>query len=92
MLHPHVWVRLSSSQLFGLLFAAFSPEELVSKAVTKEGVETGGEGGCGLEGKGRKKGKKEKKRMTKEGDQLDENDSHYIHLNTIEKVSGLRLH
>ena len=55
-------------------------------------METGGEGGCGLEGKGRKKGKKEKKRMTKEGDQLDEKDSHYIHLNTIEKVSGLRLH
>lgn len=30
LLHPHVWVRLASSRLLGLLFAAWKPEELVT--------------------------------------------------------------
>ena len=29
MLHPHSWVRLYSARLFGLLFAAYSPEEII---------------------------------------------------------------
>lgn len=30
LLHPHAWVRLVSSRLLGLLFAAWKPEELVT--------------------------------------------------------------
>ena len=29
LLHPHAWVRLSSCQLFGHLFAAYQPGDLV---------------------------------------------------------------
>ena len=30
LLHPHAWVRLVSSRLFGLLFAEWRPEELIA--------------------------------------------------------------
>lgn len=30
LLHPHAWVRLASSRLLGLLFAAWKPDELVT--------------------------------------------------------------
>ena len=30
LLHPHAWVRLASARLTGLLFAAYTPEELAS--------------------------------------------------------------
>ena len=31
LLHPHTWVRLAAGRLFGLLFAAYKPEELASQ-------------------------------------------------------------
>ncbi len=34
--HPHVWIRLSSCQLFGLLFGAWTPEEVVR--ISKDGT------------------------------------------------------
>ncbi len=34
LLHPHAWVRLAASQLFGLLFTAYTPDELVSMAMS----------------------------------------------------------
>lgn len=30
--YPHIWVQLASSQLFGLLFAAWQPDQLVTMA------------------------------------------------------------
>ena len=45
LLHPHSWVRLGTARLYGRLFAAYEPEEIVS-----------GEGK-----KRRKKGKKARK-------------------------------
>ncbi|XP_053397711.1 small subunit processome component 20 homolog [Mercenaria mercenaria] len=30
--YPHIWVQLAASQLFGLLFAAWPPDQLVTKA------------------------------------------------------------
>ena len=57
LLHPHAWVRLLSSRILGHLFAAFSPDEFVTK-VGSEVVETcRQEGdGCGFKrGKGGKK-------------------------------------
>jgi len=39
LLHPHSWVRLVSSRLLGLLFAAWKPEELVA-GYEKRGTST----------------------------------------------------
>lgn len=36
--HPHIWVRLVSAQVFGMVFAAYEPEDLAS-IVTNEKVE-----------------------------------------------------
>ncbi|XP_078664356.1 small subunit processome component 20 homolog isoform X2 [Branchiostoma floridae x Branchiostoma belcheri] len=36
LLHPHAWVRLASAQLFGCLFAAWQPEELVTMETDHE--------------------------------------------------------
>ena len=38
LLHPHAWVRLASSRLFGLLFSAWKPEELVTGYQAKKRV------------------------------------------------------
>ena len=37
LLHPHAWVRLTSSQLYGLLFSKYTPDELVATATQEEG-------------------------------------------------------
>lgn len=34
MLHPHAWIRLASCQLYGLLFAAYTPDDLVDLVTT----------------------------------------------------------
>ncbi|XP_071941723.1 small subunit processome component 20 homolog [Antedon mediterranea] len=36
LLHPHAWVRLVTSQLFGILFAAWQPQEVVDVATSPE--------------------------------------------------------
>ena len=36
LLHPHTWVRLLSCQLFGLLFAAYTPDELMTSSLHKD--------------------------------------------------------
>lgn len=36
LLHPHTWVRLFSARLFGLLFAAYSPEDIIQSIVMGE--------------------------------------------------------
>ena len=60
LLHPHAWVRLSSCQLFGHLFAAYQPGDLVpggaaEPAVTEEREEEETRGGGGR--KRKRKGK-----------------------------------
>ncbi|XP_013387842.1 small subunit processome component 20 homolog [Lingula anatina] len=42
LLHPHTWVRLAAARLFGLLFAAWTPEEIVqSEGVRKPKAKPG---------------------------------------------------
>lgn len=44
LLHPHSWVRLGSARLYGRLFAAYEPEEIVSgegKKRRKKGKKAG---------------------------------------------------
>ena len=31
LLYPHVWVRLASAELFGLMLAAWTPQELAAR-------------------------------------------------------------
>ena len=33
-MYPHNWVRTSAAQLFGLLFAAWNPEDMIKKNET----------------------------------------------------------
>ncbi|MCG8620996.1 MAG: hypothetical protein MJE68_03195 [Proteobacteria bacterium] len=72
LLHPHAWVRLTSSQLYGLLFSKYTPDELVAIATQEDGS-----------GRSRAKGgKSKKKRKSVQKKELLE----YIHQETITKV------
>lgn len=72
LLHPHAWVRLTSSQLYGLLFSKYTPDELVAIATQEDGS-----------GQSQAKGgKSKKKRRSVQKKELLE----YIHQETITKV------
>ena len=72
LLHPHAWVRLTSSQLYGLLFSKYTPDELVVIATQEEGS-----------GQSQTKGgKSKKKRKSVQKKEVLE----YIHQETITKV------
>ena len=72
LLHPHAWVRLTSSQLYGLLFSKYTPDELVAIATQEDSS-----------GQSRAKGgKSKKKRKSVQKKELLE----YIHQETITKV------
>jgi hypothetical protein len=73
LLHPHAWVRFTSSQLYGLLFSKYSPDELVTIATKEDGS-----------GPSRSKGgKSKKKRKSVQKKELLE----YIHQETVIKVN-----
>ena len=78
LLHPHSWVRLFSARLFGLLFAAYSPEEIIQSI--KNGADGREEKAIG------KLGMKGRKRKRKTIDQMDLSSDHYILQNAIVKV------
>ena len=75
LLHPHAWVRLTSSQLYGLLFSKYTPDELVAIATQEDGS-----------GRSQAKGgKSKKKRKSVQKKELLE----YIHQETITKVNSM---
>ena len=88
MLHPHIWVRLLSSQLLGTLFASRSPDELVSTATADTGVgsEEGEERDLARPRRKRKGRRQKREAGGGEAGQPVEKDSHYLMQNTIDKV------
>ena len=75
LLHPHGWVRLTSSQLYGLLFSKYAPDKLVAIATREEGS-----------GQSQAKGGKlKKKRKSIQKKELLE----YIHQDTVTKVTSI---
>jgi len=40
MLHPHAWVRLSTAQVFGLVFSTYNPDELVAAVLSQSYAHT----------------------------------------------------
>ncbi len=71
MLHPHSWVRLSSAQLLGLLFASCAPADLVAEVAGE------GSGGRGL--------RKRKKPRASEV-VVETRGAHYLAMDTLNKV------
>ena len=73
LLHPHAWVRLTSSQLYGLLFSKYTPDELVAIATQEDSS-----------GRSQvKASKSKKKRKSIQKKEVKE----YIHQETITKVT-----
>lgn len=71
-------MRLSSSQLLGLLFASCNPDDLISKVTDKEAENER----CGLR---KRRGRKAK--AARSVSQTSLNDCHYLLNATVDKVS-----
>ena len=41
LLHPHAWVRLASAQMFGILFGAWTVDEVIGVSSRDQATETG---------------------------------------------------
>ena len=57
LLHPHAWVRVASSQLFGHLFVSYKPQDLVLPKATIDTATTS-------DGEEIKKNERKRKRKT----------------------------
>ena len=78
-MHPHSWVRLLSSRLVGLLFAAHTPEEVVQSILRSNG--DGGDDESLLVQRTRRR---KRKRMADNGGYREQ----YLYQDTLHKVGG----